>query len=73
LIEEVQAMPPFQQVPEQPYSAILQRVGTGLAFRKVIVPEVITPDLSEKDAAAVWRFWAEQGPASWRKDLDAQT
>jgi hypothetical protein len=53
-------------VPDQPYSAILRRVGTGLAFQKIIVPEVIVAGLSEKRAAAVWKFWA--GPAGWRED-----
>jgi hypothetical protein len=64
LIEEVQAMPPFKPVVEQPYSAVLRRVGTGLAFQKIIVPEVIAAGLPEKRAAAVWKFWAGLGPGS---------
>ena len=61
-------MPPFKPVVEQPYSAVLRRVGPGLAFQKIIVPDVIVAGLPEKRAAEVWRFWAGEEPASWRED-----
>jgi hypothetical protein len=64
-------MPPCGPVPEGPYSAVLRRVVGG--FQKLIVPEVVIAGLSKKRARAVWKFWGELGPASWRKDLDAQT
>jgi hypothetical protein len=32
------------------YSAVLRRVGTGLAFQKIIVPEVIAAGLPKKRA-----------------------
>jgi hypothetical protein len=70
-IDEVLAMPPLGPVPGQPYSAVLRRVSSG-GFQKLIVPEVIIADLSERCAAAVWKFWFDLAPEGWRKDFEAR-